>query len=105
MSKLILLAALAAPVAVAQEAPPRTTSRAPLIENLPKQVDAPHYCIYEDKKYTEGAIKKVDGVTMICLAEDGIVFSSQQQQRNLEWVYGDSFRGQHYLKPASVPKR
>jgi hypothetical protein len=27
------------------------------------------YCIYEDKKYTEGAVKKADGVLLVCLRE------------------------------------
>ena len=95
---------LVAPLASAQDIPTPAQSRAPTVENVKRPSIDPKFCVYEDKKYSEGAIKKVDGVTMICLAEDGVVFSSQQQQ-DLEWVYGDSLRGQLYLKPATIPKR
>jgi len=41
----------------------------------PTQTDA-EYCVYEDKKYTEGAVKKADGVVMICMRESGFSTAS-----------------------------
>jgi hypothetical protein len=104
LKALVLASSLLTQAAVAQDAPLPRESRVPTVENVKRPVAVPKYCVYEDKKYSEGAIKTVDGRTMICMAEDGVVFSSQQE-RNLEWVSGDLYRGQLYLKPASLPKR
>jgi hypothetical protein len=101
MSKLILLAALISPIAFAQDAAPRSSSRAPVIENMQKPVDE-RYCVYEDKKYSEGAIKTVDGRTMICMAREVFV---NNQPRELYWEYGDSARGNLHLRAAGGAKR
>lgn len=101
---LVLASSLLAQAAVAQDAPLPRESRAPTVENMKRPVAEPKYCVYEDKKYSEGAVKTVDGRTIICMAEDGVVFSSQQQ-RDLQWVAGTSYRGQLYLKPVSLPKQ
>ena len=101
MSKLILLAALISPIALAQDAAPRSSSRVPVIENMPKPVDE-RYCVYEDKKYSEGAIKTVDGRTMICMAREVFVTG---QPRELYWEYGDSARGNLHLRTAGGTKR
>lgn len=102
MKKLMLLAALVAPIAFAQEAAPRPSSRAPVIENFKKQVEEPQYCVYEDKKYSEGAIKTADGRTMICMAQE--VFTNNEP-KELYWEYGDSPRGARHLRPAGIVKR
>jgi hypothetical protein len=101
MFKLILLAALISPIAFAQDAAPRSSSRAPVIENMQNPVDE-LYCVYEDKKYSEGAIKTADGRTMICMAREVFVNS---QPRELYWEYGDSSRGAQHLRPAGGSKR
>jgi len=101
---LVLASSLLIQAAIAQEAPLPRESRTPTIENSKRPFTELKYCIYEDKKYSEGAIKTVDGRTIICMAEDGVVFSSQQE-RDLEWVAGTSYRGQLYLKPVLLPKQ
>ena len=105
LKAVVLASSLLAQAALAQDAPLPRESRAPTVENVKRPVAEPKYCVYEDKKYSEGAIKTVDGRTIICMVEDGVVFSSQQQQRDLQWVAGTSYRGQLYLKPVSLPKQ
>ncbi|MBA5608514.1 DUF1496 domain-containing protein [Duganella sp. FT3S] len=71
----------------------------------PKREYAPtSYCIYDDKKYSEGAVKAVDGQVLICMVRDGISVSFEegvQAPRDLVWELGSSFRGKSRLKASS----
>lgn len=102
MSKLLLLAVLFAPVVHAQEATSQKTSRAPVIENTSKPVLDEQFCVYEDKKYSEGSLKSADGRTMICMAKESF---GNNEPRELYWEFGSSLRGERHLRPAAPPKR
>lgn len=66
------------------------------------------YCVYDDKKYTEGAVKSVDGQMLICMVRSGLSVSLEggvREPRELVWELGSSLRGKTVLKtPASVFK-
>lgn len=71
MLKYVLFAAIvASTTASAQDARPNVTKPATGEKVKATQTDE-QYCVYEDKKYTEGAVKKADGVVMICMRESG----------------------------------
>lgn len=101
MTRVFLLAAFLAPVAFAQESVPPQSRQAVIEKMTPKVVELP-FCIYEDKKYSEGAIKTADGRTMICMERSTF---SANQPREFYWEYGDSPRGSTHLKPLSAAKR
>lgn len=71
---------------------------------VPKRERAPtSYCMYDDKKYSEGAVKSVDGQVLICMARDGIAvsFEGGNEPRELVWELGSSFRGKSRLKASA----
>jgi hypothetical protein len=71
----------------------------------PKREHAPtSYCLYDDKKYSEGAVKSVDSQVLICMVRDGITVSFEdgvEVPRELMWEIGSSFRGKSRLKASA----
>lgn len=62
------------------------------------------YCLYDDKKYSEGATKSVDGQVLICMVRDNVSVSFQEgvrEPRDLVWELGSSFRGKSKLKQSA----
>lgn len=55
------------------------------------------YCTYEDKKYTEGAVKKADGVVMICMREESFTTMGPSSAQLLIWEPATSARGRSKL--------
>jgi hypothetical protein len=85
----------------AQNAPAKTQ----LAAEKPKRDYPPiSYCLYDDKKYSEGAVKSVDGQVLICMVRDGISVSFEEgvrEPRDLVWELGNSFRGKSKLRTSS----
>jgi len=76
------------------------------VENEPYKVAAPkraNVCFFEDKMYTEGAVKKVDGQTMICMQKERlIVYSAEQnEEQELVWELSTSSRGKLRFAPSA----
>lgn len=85
----------------AQTAPVRSQ---PSAEKPKKEYPPTSYCLYDDKKYSEGAVKSVDGQMLVCMVRDGISVSFEegvQEPRDLVWELGSSFRGKSRLKASS----
>lgn len=104
MSKLLILATLLSPltVAFAQDTTTPPAPRRAVVENMPKASTEAKYCIYEDKKYSEGAIKTADGRSMVCMAKEVFI---QGESKELYWEYAESPRGKLHLQPAGASKR
>jgi hypothetical protein len=77
----------------------------PIVENMKREPLVPSYCLYEDKKYSEGAVKTVDGQVMICMQRDSMSISfdaNGREERDLIWESGNSMRGKRKIKAASA---
>jgi hypothetical protein len=98
--------ALASTVAVAQtETTP--ARRAPVVQNVVKEPISTQYCVYEDKRYSEGAIKTFDGVKQICMERDSVMAKMDGEPQQLVWESANSFRGRLVLgqKSAGAAKK
>ena len=107
MIKFFLLGAFLAisTAASAQHAPEKIQ---PALEKPKAQDVSTSYCLYEDKKYSEGAVKAVDGHVLVCMVRDSISVSfdeGTQASRELVWELGSSLRGKSSTKmPTNVSK-
>lgn len=85
----------------AQNAP---TKDQPAAEKAKHEYAPTSYCLYDDKKSSEGAVKSVDGQILICVARDNVSVSFQEgvrEPRDLVWELGSSFRGKSKLKQSA----
>lgn len=55
------------------------------------------YCVYEDKKYTEGSVKRADGIAMICMRENSFTTIGPSSVAPLIWEPATSARGREKL--------
>jgi len=97
LKRLIIFAAsLASAVAFAQTntAPVRHTA---VIENVSRGPAQTSFCMYDDKRYSEGAIKSLDGVMLICMLRDQVAATLDGEPRELVWESASSFRGKAAL--------
>lgn len=104
MSKILLLAVLLAPVAFAQDAVPQPHPHRTTVENVQKPVSDGRYCVYEDKKYSEGAIKTADGRTMICMQKEVFTQKDKDEGSELIWEYGGNGRGEIHLRSNPIKR-
>ena len=85
----------------AQNAPAKDQ---PTAEKAKHEYAPTSYCLYDNKKYSEGAVKAVDGQMLICMVRDGISVSFEEgvrASRDLVWELGNSFRGKSKLKQSA----
>jgi hypothetical protein len=104
MSKPLMFAVLLSTFAIAfaQDATTPTQPRRPVVENTAKVAIDPKYCIYDDKKFSEGAIKTADGRSMICMQTQTFTLG---EPKELYWENAESARGNLYLRPATGSKK
>ena len=70
----------------------------PLIQNVTKAPVTEYalkhsFCVYDDKIFTEGAVKMVDKVMLICAVRDTISVSFEKEPKELVWEAATSARG------------
>lgn len=106
VNKLVATALLGLCISAGAQTAP--ASAPPAVEQSKKEHPATSYCIYEDKKFSEGAVKSVDGQVLICMSRDGLSISQAdgvQKPRDLVWELGSSFRGKSKLKQSAEVTR
>lgn len=59
------------------------------------------FCTYEDKKFTDGAVKKIDGIALVCMKDHGVTVVSYsgaaRPAKPLVWEPVNSPRGRDRL--------
>ena len=100
----ILAATALLALSVSAGAQTTPTKTQPAAEKPKREYPPTSYCVYDDKKYSEGAVKSVDGQVLICMVKDGLSVSFEdgvREPRDLVWELGNSFRGKSKLKTSA----
>ncbi len=94
--------------ASAQNAQPNAGRDPVVVENAKHEPLSSQFCLFDDKKYSEGAVMTSGSHALICMVKDRMVMTDsdgRRGSRELIWELGSSLRGKGVLNTAGSSKK